>query len=188
MINKTKHKLIKTGYELLKKRGGDNFSLRELSRECGVSHNTIYMHFKNKKVFINELATIAFNKLDKQLSAYNINNNKQIPDIVKKTSMAYITYFRNNPEHLFFFYNKGESIQLTNGEIIALKEHNFTKSRELLTIYFNDKKLATQRALLIWNFIHGLTILLVKEKILFKDINQIEEHIDQSLDLILRRS
>jgi AcrR family transcriptional regulator len=55
-----KRELIEKSIELIEKKGMENVSLREVAKECGVSHNAPYSHFKNKKSLLEAVAKEGF--------------------------------------------------------------------------------------------------------------------------------
>ena len=44
-----KKELIEVGIKIISEEGFDHLSLRNISKQCGVSHNAIYRHFDNKE-------------------------------------------------------------------------------------------------------------------------------------------
>lgn len=51
-MNQTKLRLITAGMEFIQKNGVENLSLREIAKQCGVTHAGPYKHFKNKDDFL----------------------------------------------------------------------------------------------------------------------------------------
>ncbi len=50
-----KEKILKTAIELFSKQGYERTSIRDITRESGVSTGTLYFHFKNKKDILKEV-------------------------------------------------------------------------------------------------------------------------------------
>ena len=44
-----KNELIEVGIKIISEEGFDHLSLRNISKQCGVSHNAIYRHFDDKE-------------------------------------------------------------------------------------------------------------------------------------------
>jgi AcrR family transcriptional regulator len=55
--------LLKVAFQLVGKLGIEGFTLRELARRAGVSHNAPYRHFKSKEDLVAALAAEAFHQL-----------------------------------------------------------------------------------------------------------------------------
>src|SRR5262245_44052555 len=59
--------LLKAAFKLIEKNGVEGFTLREVARKAGVSHNAPYRHFPSKESLIAELATESFRQLHDSL-------------------------------------------------------------------------------------------------------------------------
>lgn len=180
-----KEKLILAGFKVLKQKGNDDFSLREISRECQLSHNTPYKHFANKEEFIKEMALIALNSLENKLDLEKVKD-LTVSNKVKYICINYLNYFIENPEHILFFFKYGEVVVFNNKTIKSSQKHNFTKIKKLLNNSYPDTFIAEKRALMLWNFTHGLTTMLIQKKIEFSSTIELNDYIDESIDLILR--
>lgn len=59
--------LLGSAQKMLRERGADALSLRELARELGVSHAAPSRHFKDKRALLDALAIEGFERLGKEL-------------------------------------------------------------------------------------------------------------------------
>ncbi len=55
--------MLDAAAQLVEKRGGPEFSFREIAERVGVKHTAIYRHFASKEAIVSALATRAFNQL-----------------------------------------------------------------------------------------------------------------------------
>ena len=61
--------LLGAAIELIATVGSDGFTLREITRRAGVSHNAPYRHFRSKEDLIAAVAAQGFRELDQALRA-----------------------------------------------------------------------------------------------------------------------
>ncbi len=102
--NNLKKHLIEEGIELLKNKTSEQFSMREVARIVGVSHNAAYKHFKNKEELLSEIAVISFNILTQNLTHNKITNTDPIK-ILKNAMKEYIEFGIAHPSEYSIMYS-----------------------------------------------------------------------------------
>jgi AcrR family transcriptional regulator len=128
-----KEALIQTGDELLKTYGPDGFSLRDIAKSAGVSHNAPYRHFLDKNDFIEQIITRTLSEIaDQILSApliYPASITLQIQFVGRLWMHQAIQY----PKKAFFIftspYNPAQIIILQN--LCELLESEMDRSLSL---------------------------------------------------------
>lgn len=100
-----KHDLIEFAIQTISEEGPERLSLRNISKQCGVSHNAIYRHFAGK----DELMAACQEYVTECLTDFLIQaiegKNEAEPETIKALSYAYITFFREHPTYFRFLYH-----------------------------------------------------------------------------------
>jgi AcrR family transcriptional regulator len=88
--------LVQAASAMLNEEQNWNFSLREVARRAGVSHNAPYNHFADKHELLAATATVGFQELrDRMLAAIRAVENPKVALI--RTAVVYITFGIENP-------------------------------------------------------------------------------------------
>lgn len=163
-----KSALIQAGVKLLEESGIDGLSLRKLAREVGVSHNAPYMHFADKEAVLAAIAQQGFQLLGQAIDAGQHNVSDQPIEIRLKTAArSYVSFALDYPNHLMVMFGKLESSDYP--ELMETARSTFQKLVEIMQVGKTSKALkdypAEQLALLLWMNVHGLSGLLIAQKI-----------------------
>ena len=160
-----RHILIQEATKIVSNDGDQHLSLRELAKQCAVSQTSVYRHFKNKQHLLTEVAVISFRNLTK-LMHRNIKNITDISQRLTILGTTYIAYARAHP-HLFrlmfVITNKNEFTELKQAGqenfsiLIATVEEGIQKN-----VFKAEAKSAVLSA---WSLVHGLSMLIVDNKI-----------------------
>jgi AcrR family transcriptional regulator len=90
--------LIEAGLALMEEQQSWDFSLRELARRAGVSHNAPYKHFADKHAFLLALARAGFEALREATQA--AASRAASPDeALLAIGVAYVRFGRSRPAH-----------------------------------------------------------------------------------------
>lgn len=161
--------LIDAGSALLREDQNWNFSLREMARKAGVSHNAPYNHFTDKHDLLAAIASVGFQELrDRMLSSIDGIENPKTALI--KTGIVYINFGLENPARYRLMFGSALAHSGTTGS--SLLETAASGARAILgdIIYRGAqagvfavsarKKEDLQIAILAaWAGVHGLTML-----------------------------
>src|ERR1700674_4578267 len=88
--------IVAAALEILSETQSHEFSLRELARRAGVSHNAPYKHFADKRLMLSAVSAPEFEALTKRMgveAAKAGNPRAQLMAVLR----AYIHYGVNNP-------------------------------------------------------------------------------------------
>jgi len=91
--------LLKAAFRLVAKSGLDQFTLREVARRAGVSHNAPYRHFRDKDDLVAALAAEAFRQLTKRLRE-EMTAGATAEDRLRTAARAYLHYGLDNPTRI----------------------------------------------------------------------------------------
>jgi AcrR family transcriptional regulator len=83
---------------LLAEQQGWDFSLRELARRAGVSHNAPYRHFADKRALLAALAADGFEKLTARTTEAGLHESTAAAALLA-IGLAYVRFGLENPAH-----------------------------------------------------------------------------------------
>jgi AcrR family transcriptional regulator len=148
-----------------------NFSLREVARRAGVSHNAPYNHFADKRDLLAAVAVAGFVTLREQLQAA-ITGAKNAETALVKSGVAYVKFGVENPAHYRLMFGS-IFVPTANGWPEALIDAADRAKRVLAEIIFRgaeagdfvvsptNKKELEVAVLSAWSTVHGLTMLAI---------------------------
>ena len=95
---KTKDALILAGIQEIRQFGLQNFSIRRIAAECGVSCATPYKHYPNKDMFILAIFRYLGNEWHK-IQSEIIERRLSIKETIVEISVAYVHFLVDNPDY-----------------------------------------------------------------------------------------
>ena len=162
--------IVDAALELLRETKSLEFSLRELARRAGVSHNAPYKHFADKRELLAAVSAAGFEKLTKRMTREitGINNAREQLFAMLR---AYIAHGVENPALYSLMF--GGYLSGPDQERPALESAEAEKTKLLLASVImsgglgraiphtlrNERKIASA-ILACWSLVHGLTLLL----------------------------
>lgn len=99
-----KQALLKASLELIRKSGPGAFTLREVARRAGVSHNAPYRHFHNKEDLLAALAAEGFDRLAEAM-------NKAVETVsgalerFRASGRGYVQFALRHPQHFAVMFD-----------------------------------------------------------------------------------
>ncbi|MEE2038029.1 TetR/AcrR family transcriptional regulator [Nocardiopsis sp. CT-R113] len=96
--------LLDAAERVLRERGADELSLRDLAREVGVSHAAPRRHFPDRQALLDALAESGFAQLDAALRSALADVDEDFPSRVKATMTAYTRFATENAALLELMY------------------------------------------------------------------------------------
>jgi AcrR family transcriptional regulator len=155
--------LLQAAIRLIREVGPLAFTLREVARRAGVSHNAPYRHFRNKEELIAAVATEGYQELTAAMVAAAKEQSDAL-DRLKHAGLAYIRFALRRPEHFTVMFEAPFSEQQHPDAARATKQAFST----LITLVAEcqEKKLlpsgdAGDYALLAWSMVHGIAKLAI---------------------------
>ena len=162
--------IVKAALEILRETQSLDFSLRELARRAGVSHNAPYKHFADKRELLAAISAAGFETLTKRMTlemARLDNPREQLFAMLR----AYIDHGVENPALYSLMFGGHLSGPHYSRPAIELAEAEKTKALLAEVIVAgalgaaipqtarNERKIAGA-ILACWSLVHGLTLLL----------------------------
>jgi AcrR family transcriptional regulator len=163
--------IIAAALEVLSETQSTEFSLRELARRAGVSHNAPYKHFSDKRVLLAAVSAVGFELLAKRITdaTERLSNPR---GRLAAIARAYVSHGVENPA----LYRLMFGGYLTGPDDVrpAIERAAAEKTKELVAGAIidgafgrpipntprNARKIAAA-ILIFWSQMHGLTLLLV---------------------------
>jgi AcrR family transcriptional regulator len=163
--------LIESALALVTEEQDWTFSLREVTRRAGVSHNAPYNHFADKRDLLAAVAVVGFESLGQrfQAAASRIGNARTA---LVRSAVAYVTFGVDNPAHYRLMFCSA-LVTAQEGRPKAVVEAG-AQSRAIMAeiirrgavdgvfnaAFQRDEDLGVA-ALTAWSTIHGLTMLII---------------------------
>jgi AcrR family transcriptional regulator len=158
--------LVEAALALVAEKQGWDFSLREVARRAGVSHNAPYNHFADKRDLLAAVAQAGFESLHERLRA--------VADGPPDTALvaigaAYVRFGTENPAHYRLMF--GPALVDDGPPTALLKVANASKSvlaeviargagEGIFAARADDGAALNLLVLSAWSIVHGLTLLL----------------------------
>lgn len=162
--------IVKAALEILGETQSLEFSLRELARRAGVSHNAPYKHFADKRELFSAVSAAGFEMLTKRMGR-EISDHRDAREQLFAMLRAYIDQGIENPALYSLMFGGYLSGTERGRPTIELVEANKTKAlladvivagglgRAIPDTARNERKIAGA-ILACWSLVHGLTLLL----------------------------
>ena len=179
--------LLSAAIFLIGEVGPAAFTLREVARRAGVSHNAPYRHFRNREDLIAAVASEGFRELARAMHAAAEKQNNAL-DRLKHAGLAYVGFALRKPEHFTVMFDVPRSEDLSLEAATAAKEA-FSELSLLVRAVQADGRFAgidsQQQALYAWSTVHGIAKLATAGRLPYRTKSGIMHFaafvIDQSL-------
>lgn len=159
--------LITAALELLTEDQNWGFSLREVARRAGVSHNAPYNHFHSRQDLLAAVAAAGFDGLRVRMGAVM---GAGIPaEVLQAIGTAYVLFGTESPAHYRLMF--GTALRTPDGCLPPAVEASAAAAkgllREVIRQGTEDGSFALTpdaldlAVLSAWSLVHGLTLLLI---------------------------
>jgi AcrR family transcriptional regulator len=160
--------IVTAALEILRETQSLEFSLRELARRAGVSHNAPYKHFADKRELLSAVSAAGFETLTKRM-AHETGRHSNAREQLFAMLRAYIDHGVENPALYSLMF--GGYLTGPNHGRPAIELAEAEKTKALLAGVIaagglgraipdtNERKIAGA-ILACWSLVHGLTLLL----------------------------
>jgi len=182
--------LLQAAISLIAEVGPTAFTLREVARRAGVSHNAPYRHFRDKDDLIASVAAEGYRELTAVMRRAADKRHRPV-DRLKHAGMAYIEFALQRPEHFTVMFDAPATAE--HGDSIAAPEAKqaFNTLIDLVRDAQQNKQMPSgdtiQFALLAWTMVHGIAKLASTGRLPFRTTAGILKFaafvIDQSLPI-----
>src|SRR5262245_49421719 len=162
--------LLESAIGLISEVGPAGFTLRELSRRAGVSHNAPYRHFRDRDALMAAVATEGFRELTRTMLRAADEESGAL-DRLKRAGLAYIAFALRRPEHFTAMFDAPTSVK-THPDSAEAAEEAFGALVTFVKNCLEKGRLTPgdphQFALLAWSMVHGVAKLAVTGRLPYR--------------------
>lgn len=175
--------LLKAAFQVVAKTGVDGFTLREVARRAGVSHNAPYRHFASKEELIAALVTECFRQLHEALQTA-VDAAPTPAERLQAASRAYLAFALKNPARFNLMFHSTFDRTAYSDYIDA-----YMASLHLLATLLDGHSMkldAETAGDLVWATIHGITELGLAKRLREGAKADLEALVDTAVATLLR--
>jgi len=167
--------LIDTAVAMVTEEGAWNFTLREVARRAGVSHAAPYNHFHDKTELLAEVAALGFQELRRAMEAASRRHGRSPQEAVVAIGVAYVRFGVQHPAHYRLMFGS----ELAAKERYPALEEAGNATFAVLTGAIERGQAAgairrgsaRDQGLAAWSLVHGLTTLLIDQRLGFLGVS-----------------
>jgi AcrR family transcriptional regulator len=150
--------LLQAAIQLIAEIGPGGFTLREVARRAGVSHNAPYRHFQDKEELLAAVATAGFRGLTAAMLDAVKGESDPI-DRLKRAGLGYVEFALRQPEHFTVMFDAPIS-QSKDPTFAQAGQEAFATLVNFVTACQQQGRLPSgdplQFAMLAWSMVHGV--------------------------------
>ncbi len=153
--------LLDAALDLFVARGSFDFTLRELAREAGVTHNAPYRHFEGKADLLAAIRTEGFEALAEASRAALRVAGEDARARVRGLGAAYVGFALERPHHFRLMLHNplGDAPTELDALAFAILKETIDQARTAGVV--RDDMSGREIALAAWALVHGLASLVV---------------------------
>lgn len=158
--------LLDTAMDLVREQGIDGFTLREVARRAGVSHNAPYHHFRDRSALVAALVVDGFEDFTRTLEVAARRARGGDLSRIRALGIAYVRYARDDPERFTLLWRPELREGADLEEVEAAGERSYQPLVRALERARASGSVAEdvpleEQALAAWSTVHGLAMLLI---------------------------
>jgi AcrR family transcriptional regulator len=162
--------LLEGAVRVIAELGPAAFTLREVARRAGVSHNAPYRHFRDKDALLAAVATQGFRQLTRAMRGAGERQSKAL-DKLKQSGLAYVAFAIRRPEHFTVMFDAPVSTS-KDPEYTQASQEAFNTLVDYIRNCQEEGQLPAgntlERALYAWSLVHGIAKLAVAGRFPFR--------------------
>ena len=170
--------LLQGAVRVIAEVGPAAFTLREVARRAGVSHNAPYRHFRHKDALLAAVAAQGFRELTRAMREPGerpaqgpSNTPLSALDKLKQSGLAYVAFAVRRPEHFTVMFDAPVS-RSKDPEYTQASQEAFNTLLNYIRTCQEEGQLpdgnTMERALYAWSLVHGIAKLAVAGRFPFK--------------------
>jgi AcrR family transcriptional regulator len=170
--------LLEGALRVIAEVGPAAFTLREVARRAGVSHNAPYRHFRDKDALLAAVAAQGFRELTRAMrepgerTAKGASNRSlNSLDKLKQSGLAYVAFAVRRPEHFTVMFDTSVN-NSKDPEYTHASQEAFNTLLNYIRICQEEGQLPAgktlERALYAWSLVHGIAKLAVAGRFPFR--------------------
>jgi AcrR family transcriptional regulator len=159
--------LLEAAISLISEAGPAGFTLREVARRAGVSHNAPYRHFRDKDALLAEVAAQGYKELTKAMAQAAARRVDALESL-KQAGLAYVSFALRRPEHFTVMFDAPFSKD-PHPVTAEASERAFSTLLHLVKNCQDKGQIADRDdldfALLAWTMVHGIAKLAITQRL-----------------------
>jgi AcrR family transcriptional regulator len=182
--------LLASALQLIAEAGPGGFTLREVARRAGVSHNAPYRHFEDRDALLAAVAAQGYLGLnDAMLEAASQQTDPL--NRLKRAGLAYVAFALRRPDHFTVMFETALSKE-SHPEAAKASELAFSTLVSLVEGAQSADQITGgdpfQLAFLAWSMVHGIAKLAITGRLPYRSKTKILEFAEIVIDHSLPRS
>jgi AcrR family transcriptional regulator len=162
--------LLQGALRVIAELGPAAFTLREVARRAGVSHNAPYRHFRDKDALLAAVAAQGFRELTRAMRDAGERKSNTL-DRLKQSGLAYVAFAVRRPEHFTVMF-EAPVIACKDPEYLQASQEAFNTLVNYIRNCQDQGQLPAgdtlERALYAWSLVHGIAKLAVAGRFPFR--------------------
>jgi AcrR family transcriptional regulator len=162
--------LLQGAVRVIAELGPAAFTLREVARRAGVSHNAPYRHFRDKDALLAAVAAQGFRELTRAMREEGERQSKPL-DKLKQSGLAYVAFAVRRPEHFTVMFDTPVRSS-KDPEYLRASQESFHTLVNYIRNCQDEGQLPAgktmERALYAWSLVHGIAKLAVAGRFPFR--------------------
>jgi len=146
------------------------FTLREVARRAGVSHNAPYRHFRDKDALLAAVAAQGFRELTRAMREAGERQSKA-SDKLKHSGLAYVAFAVRRPEHFTVMFDAPVAA-CKDPEYLQASQEAFNTLVNYVRTCQEEGQLPAgstlERSIYAWSLVHGIAKLAVAGRFPFR--------------------
>jgi len=180
--------LLNAALRLISEVGPTAFTLREVARRAGVSHNAPYRHFKDRDELMAAVSTQGYEELTRALLDAGEQESGSLARL-KAAGLAYVKFALRRPEHFTVMFDAPASkpseklcfnpakMKTKYPQVAEAAEQSFRTLMNYVAACQQDGVLPSgdtkELALLAWSVVHGIAKLAITGRFPFSSKNEV---------------
>jgi len=180
--------ILDTAHKIFIKQGYENTSIRNIAKKIEYSPATLYLYFEDKDEILFNLKEKYFLEFFEKLNEFHFI--KDHFSRLKNISVSYLEYALSNPKHYELMYcSNVKNIKTGRQKELSGEQQIIKVLKDTVEACLNHnliKRMPVDQATnMIWAFLHGLSSLLLKNKITGVPKNQMKDQTDEMFNRFL---
>ncbi|HTB92954.1 MAG TPA: TetR/AcrR family transcriptional regulator [Candidatus Sulfotelmatobacter sp.] len=170
-----REELLEAAIRLIAEVGPTAFTLREVARRAGVSHNAPYRHFRDRDDLLAAVAAQGFRELTEAMIAAAEGHSDSL-DRLKRAGLGYVTFALRRPQHFTVMFDapmsrrkypeSSEAAERAFGTLLGF----VASCQDAGRLLPGDSR---QMALLAWTMVHGIAKLAITGRLPFHSAKEV---------------
>lgn len=174
--------LLKAAFQVIAKIGVDGFTLREVARKAGVSHNAPYRHFKSKEDLIAALAAESLRQLTGAVRDA-VDQEPSPHGRLRASARAYLHWALKNPSRFQLTF-RGVFDREAYPDYVDAYHASLALLSGLIEVHKPESVDADLASELVWSSVHGIAELGLAKRLRNGDKQELEQLADAAVETL----